>query len=185
MLRIVHPESGVETTPLTPHHGLGRRTTRLVPDRDTQRPSGSRPGSSSSVRRVQEENAAASVLDPEDARAILARRVVESLEGGSAAILRPEVRSRLVTTGVRMGLRPFDANLVIAIMQDDARLAKERGKPPTARLSPGAMSRIGMVRGATERGARTSWAVLGRLVISILVGIALATAFAQWILGSR
>ncbi|MBX3362641.1 MAG: hypothetical protein KF912_05940 [Phycisphaeraceae bacterium] len=185
MLRIVHPEGGVDTTPLTPHDGPGRRTTRLVPDRESQHPPGSVSVLSSRVRRVQEENARASALDPEDARAILARRVVESLEGGAAAVLRPEIRSRLVTTGVRMGLRPFDANLVIAIMQDDARLAKAQPKPSGAKVSPGAMSRLGLVRGPAEKDVQTSRAVLGRLAISILLGIALALAFVQWIVGAR
>ncbi|MCW5767471.1 MAG: hypothetical protein KIT19_02215 [Phycisphaeraceae bacterium] len=156
-----------------------------MPDREPKHPPASIPVSPSRVRRVQEENARASALDPDDARAILARRVVESLEGGTAAVLRPEVRSRLVTTGVRMGLRPFDANLVIAIMQDDARLAKVRPKQSAPVLSPGAMSRIGLVRGPAEKDLKASRALLGRLVISILLGIALASAFVQWIAGAR
>lgn len=57
----------------------------------------------------------------DDPRWLLARRVFEQLEGGNAAILPPESRSRLNELGKRFGLRLFDVSLVIAIVQDHAR----------------------------------------------------------------
>ena len=49
---------------------------------------------------------------------MLAIRVAEALEG---PILRPEKRQRVLRLGKMLGLSPFDSNLVIAIMQDQAR----------------------------------------------------------------
>lgn len=56
-----------------------------------------------------------------DARYRFASQVVRHLEGGKAAILRPERRDLLVAGAVRDGILPFDANLVIALVQDAAR----------------------------------------------------------------
>lgn len=62
-------------------------------------------------------------MEGDDPRWLLARRVFEQLQGGSAAILPPESRTRLNTVGRRLGLRAFDISLVIAIVQDHARTA--------------------------------------------------------------
>lgn len=67
------------------------------------------------------ENHNAAGLSAVDARWVLAVQVARNLEGGKSASLPPERRSRLVATAVDMGLRPFDANLVIAIVQDGVR----------------------------------------------------------------
>lgn len=102
-------------------------------------------------RGVARANLLASGMAPLDARWIMARRVAEALEGGRAAILRPERRRELVAAGVRLGLRDFDANLVIAIVQDGRRsgggglsptvedrltLVPKAAEPETSRLSP-------------------------------------------------
>lgn len=55
---------------------------------------------------------------PTDPRWVLATRTAEQLEG---SLLRPEPRDRLVRLGQMLGLSHFDANLVIAIVQDQAR----------------------------------------------------------------
>lgn len=62
-------------------------------------------------------------LDPlaADARFRFASHVARHLEGGKAAILRPERRDLLVAGAVREGILPFDANLVIALVQDATR----------------------------------------------------------------
>ena len=60
---------------------------------------------------------------PDDPRWVLAVRTSELLEG---PILRPERRDGLVRLGRTLGLSLFDANLVIAIVQDQAR----RGRLP-------------------------------------------------------
>lgn len=72
------------------------------------------------VREVESENKAASMsaLDP---RWALAVRTNTLLQGGKAAILPPESRRFLVSLGKDINLRPFDSNLVIAIVQDAAR----------------------------------------------------------------
>lgn len=56
-----------------------------------------------------------------DARFRFASQVARHLEGGKAAILRPERRDLLVAGAVREGILPFDANLVIALVQDATR----------------------------------------------------------------
>lgn len=56
-----------------------------------------------------------------DARFRFASHVARHLEGGKAAILRPERRDLLVAGAVREGILPFDANLVIALVQDATR----------------------------------------------------------------
>lgn len=72
-------------------------------------------------REVARANQDAAGLSAVDARWVLALQVHDALEGGRAAILTPERRRELVAAAVRLGLRPFDANLVIAIVQDGAR----------------------------------------------------------------
>ncbi len=53
-----------------------------------------------------------------DPRWVLAVRTAEQLEG---TLLPPEKRQNLIRLGRVMGLNPFDCNLVIAIVQDQAR----------------------------------------------------------------
>ena len=64
-----------------------------------------------------------------DPRWVLAVRVAEALEG---PILRPEKRERLLRLARVMGLRSFDANLVIAIVQDQARRGHDPANCPAA-----------------------------------------------------
>lgn len=59
-----------------------------------------------------------------DPRWVLALRTAESMEG---AIVRPEQREKLLRLGRMLGLSPFDSNLVVAIVQDQAR----RGYAPS------------------------------------------------------
>ncbi|MCC6322342.1 MAG: hypothetical protein IT438_13005 [Phycisphaerales bacterium] len=66
---------------------------------------------------------AKTAIEGDDPRWLLARRAFEQLQGGTAAILPPESRTRLNTVGRRLGLRAFDISLVIAIVQDHARTA--------------------------------------------------------------
>ncbi|MFA9479801.1 hypothetical protein ACERK3_16055 [Phycisphaerales bacterium AB-hyl4] len=72
-------------------------------------------------------------LDPiqgtHDPRWVLAVRVSEKLEG---TLLRPEHREQLVRLGRMLGLSVFDCNLVIAIVQDQARRGHQPNECPTA-----------------------------------------------------
>ena len=90
---------------------------------------------------VARENHAASSLDADDSRWVFAVRVSKVLDGGRAAILAPERRALLMGNAREMGLREFDANLVIAIVQDCVRTGHER-------LCPKTEARLAMVREA-------------------------------------
>ena len=149
-------------------------------------------------RAIARENHASSMLDPEDARGIVASRAAEALEGGRAAILRPERRRRLVTLATRLGLRPFDANLIIAIVQDGAR----RGAPPhdpdmhgrlrlidTPNPNPRRVSiRVWPQRGGGPRSP-SGWPAVetGILVIraiaATLLAVLIAGALIAWVIG--
>jgi hypothetical protein len=59
-----------------------------------------------------------SVIDARDPRWVLAMQTQARLQG---ATLTPERRDELLKSGRRLGLRPFEANLVIAVVQDRAR----------------------------------------------------------------
>jgi hypothetical protein len=60
-------------------------------------------------------------LASDDPRWVLAQSVAANLEHGRAAVLPPEKRARLITHAHRLGLRSFDASLVIALVQSRAR----------------------------------------------------------------
>ncbi|KAA0216232.1 MAG: hypothetical protein DYG94_05665 [Leptolyngbya sp. PLA3] len=81
----------------------------------------------------------ASPLEAGDARWILAVRVAAAIEGERAAVLTPEKRERLLKLARLLGLRDFDAALIIAIIQDSARC----GLGPLADTTA---ERIAMVR---------------------------------------
>jgi hypothetical protein len=112
-------------------------------------------------------------LAPTDARWVLATRVRESLQGGSAGVLPPEQRARLVGIGQRLGLRAFDINLIIAIVQDHARFGREPQTELVARLT--------MIPGATRTSeyatpsAGTWWAAW-MIAALLLAGVFLAAS---------
>ncbi|MCH8823342.1 MAG: hypothetical protein IH984_07525 [Planctomycetes bacterium] len=70
---------------------------------------------------VARENAAASRnehLDPTDPRWIIAAKTHAQLQGSA---LTHERRQRVLRLAHRLGVRPFEANVIIAIVQDKAR----------------------------------------------------------------
>lgn len=126
-------------------------------------------------RAVTKENVAASKLKGTDARWVFAVLVSKSLQGGRAAILTPENRERLVASAISMGLRAFDANLVIAIVQDCARCGHER-------LCQETESRLSLIR-PPENNQAQEWGLHGWLAAG---SIALGLGLALWlILGVR
>lgn len=129
---------------------------------------------------VAREMRAASLLSADDARRIVALRVVESLEGGRAAILRPEARRSVVAMATAHGLRPFDANLVIAIVQDGAR----RGEGPE---SPDIAGRLRLVGGGAIERKQRRVSVMRHVVINLVaaavLGIGVAAVLVAWLLG--
>lgn len=104
---------------------------------NAERPAASSPRHipASSERQVRAANVEAARLDALDARWVLAVRTTMSLQGGRAAVLRPDDRRSLVTQATRMGLRAFDAALVIAIAQDAARSGEALSGSPQDRLA--------------------------------------------------
>lgn len=120
------------------------------------------------VREVHLENLSASGLAAEDARVVFALDVERSLEGGKAAALRPERRERLVAGAVKRGMRPFDANLVIAIVQDAAR----RGEPLSG-SQHGPVLR--MVKQPDRGEGRFEWLLVAAIVLGLVMAVAMAT----------
>ena len=133
--------------------------------------------------KVEAENRAAAYasdgLSDLDARRVLSLRAAESLEGGRAALLRPERRRRLVELATRLGLRPFDANLVIAIVQDGAR----RGLSPDAPSTTATLALVpepGAGDAARTRSTAGKYLALA-LTALLLAGLMMALAV-QWLI---
>jgi hypothetical protein len=96
---------------------------------------------------------------------VLAVRTAERIQGN---LLSPEQREKLLRLGQTLGLTAFDANLVIAIVQDQARRGVLPGQCPTAGTEQLTMvPRPRRGRGSTwlkRRHARTiGWLMLGLL----------------------
>lgn len=117
----------------------------------------------------------ATITDPTDPRWVLALRTAESLQG---TILGPEKRDRLVKIGKMMGLTAFDANLVIAIVQDQARRGYAPEYCPTAGEPQLAMVPLPR-KELSDVEARTRRIGIICGVISVLVGIELVVL--KWI----
>ncbi|HZW08299.1 MAG TPA: hypothetical protein VFF69_00210 [Phycisphaerales bacterium] len=138
------------------------RTARVRQDRQVHR-----------AWEVGAENRAAAAISSFDARWVMAARVSDALEGGRAAILRPEARSRLVSGAGRMGLRPFDANMVIAIVQDAAR----RGESP---LDSDGADRLTLVGRPDESARRRP---VRQFVVAIVLAVLWAGVLLRWLIG--
>lgn len=124
-------------------HDTRPGTLRLVGGSEHRAPA-PRPGPEGRRAAIARENISAAALDLEDARLVFALRVADHLDAGRAAVLTPEKRSRLMKLSARMGLEPFDASLVIAIVQDAARRGEATGDPLTT-------GRLKLVKPATKR----------------------------------
>ena len=103
-----------------------------------------------------------SQLEPTDPRWVLAMRAYSQLQGST---LTPEKRQRVLDNAKVIGLRPFDANLIIAVVQDHAR----RGESPAE-----AQSTLSMIASPVPSGDRLRWkrwfaAVISAIVANILL----------------
>lgn len=113
-------------------------------------------------REVARENHSARDLSVDDLRDVFAAKVVGALDGGRAAILRPQVRRDLVAAAVTLGMRPFEANLVIALVQDSAR----RGATGSAAV---ARAHLVEVRRVPKAPARSVWVwIVMTLVMTVV-----------------
>ncbi|MBS0198304.1 MAG: hypothetical protein JSR77_16245 [Planctomycetes bacterium] len=123
-----------------------------------------RPDPDAALRReVARENHSAGGLSVDDMRDVFAAAVVGALDGGRAAILRPQVRRRLVAGAVATGMRPFEANLVIALVQE----ATRNGRTVRARMIP------------ITRTPRTRW--VWSVVATLLIAAAILGAMVLWV----
>lgn len=108
--------------PWPPHAASGRPELRLV-GHGSRRP---RPGvvetPERAVARENLEAASDRSLDPTDPRWVVALEAAAAMEG---SLLTFERRRKVLALAHRVGVRPFDANLIIAAVQDRAR----RGEP--------------------------------------------------------
>lgn len=109
------PHSTGHSTRTSRHPGLRLIRTEVSPEVSNRH---SKPLRAKLAGDVGAENRRAATLSDRDARRIIAQRVAENIDGGRAGILVPERRQALVATAQRLGMRTFDANLIIAIVQD-------------------------------------------------------------------
>jgi hypothetical protein len=111
-------------------------------------------------------------IDPRDPRWVLAQQTQARLQG---AMLTPQRRDELLASGRRLGLRSFEANLVIAVVQDRAR----RRQP--LRLADQSLGLIGMkpLPKATVVNRGPARLMLWWLAALSLAAIA-AAAFVRW-----
>lgn len=112
----------------------------------------------------------------DDPRWVLAARAASTLEGGRAAILTPENRRRLMDLAARMGLRPFDASLVIAIVQDAARTGRD---PGALALGRGVADRLRFVAAASPLERPRD--VLVPLIVSVVLAAVAFIAVLGWL----
>jgi hypothetical protein len=113
-------------------------------------------------QKIIQENASAVSLSALDPRWVLAVQVMRGLQGGRAAILTPEERKRLMLVGNRMGLRSFDTNLVIAIVQDGARA----GEDPLGTAAVGRLRLVGRETELADAKPGPSWALVAAMVLA-------------------
>lgn len=109
-------------------------------------------------------------LTPHDPRWVLAARAYSQLQGETLA---PDRRERVMRTAQALGIRPFDANVIIAIVQDGARRRQPLGAAqPMLQL---------LDRPAPPESARSIWTRwLGAVVLAVIANIMLI----WWLIGT-
>lgn len=186
------PRPGQPFGPLNnPTGGRGARRSgvsplRLVDDQPATDPKHRRAATKAATRAVTKENARAAALSDDDARQLLAIKATQSLEGGRSAILRPEARRGLVDHAGKMGLRAFDANLVIAIVQDAARRGEGLNDIPTQ----GRLNMVGGPKAGSKPASKNTpphnpdhTPLMGPVLIGLLIATLWLAALFAWALG--
>jgi hypothetical protein len=126
--------------------------------------------------RIARENRASAIAAPKptDPRLAVISEIVHRLQG---TILTPEDRSALLAFGRARGLRAFDSNLLIAMVQDRARRGENPGAIPLAQtMSP----RTDTPR--TQMTAPIERSVTSGLLVAIVGAICIATLAATWLI---
>ncbi len=117
---------------------------------------------------IARENRAASGnlgLNPTDPRWVVAIRAYSQLQGSTLTLER---RQRVIRTARHLGVRPFDATVIIAIVQDHARRGVDL---------PSAAGTIALLSAPeADRSAGWTWA---RLISAVILGVT-ATAWLIW-----
>lgn len=129
------------------------------------------------IERVERENRAAAAMSALDARWVFAVQVAREIEMSGApraGVLAPERRRNLVKLATRLGLRQFDANLVIAIVQDGCRSEGDG-------LSREVSDRLTLVRSATARNGLSVRELAAWLVASACLAVTIGLALTKWI----
>lgn len=189
------PHSTGHGTRMGRHPGLRLVRTELSPESNSRH---TRPLRAKLANEVGTENRRSAALSDQDARRIMAQRVAENIDGGRAGILVPERRRALVSTAERMGMRPFDANLIIAVVQDrfrrgllgsagagrDERLeliAAPHGAGPSRRYNEGdAMPHPALF----ERRRERFWLAVRLFLASAAIAGILTVWLVNWMTGS-
>lgn len=115
-----------------------------------------------------------------DARWVFAVQVAREIElsgAPSAGVLAPERRRNLVRLATRLGLRQFDANLVIAIVQDGSRT----GEGASAGLSREVNDRLTLVRRAEAKRSLSARELATWFVATVCLAVAIGLALTKWI----
>lgn len=129
----------------------------------------------------------AAAIDPRDPRWRLAMQAQAQLEG---PVLAPERRERLMNNARQLGIRPFEANLIIAIVQDKARQGRADSAysdtmATTARLSlrdsATTRERVIAETAAPKRTGRSIALEWLRFMAALLASGFVAVALARWI----
>ena len=111
------------------------------------------------------------LLAATDPRWVLAVRA--GLEMGERGVLPPESRERLLKLGKSLGLTPFSANLVLAVVQDGAR----RGVPRVRCAAAGARE-LAVIPAEPQRSASRGWS--GWRTAWVLVALLAGELAAVW-----
>jgi len=114
-----------------------------------------------------------------DPRWVFAVLVASRLEGGRAAVLRPEQRERLLRAGRGLGLRPFDAALAIALVQDAARRGEAPGQ--TGAGGPGLAERLGTIPEPARRKPGAGADMLSIAASALFLATALVGLAIMWV----
>lgn len=135
---------------------------QALPENDT--------GPQQAAWRVATENLAASRISALDSRWIFAVQVSRHLTGGRAAALSPERRAALLSTARNLGLRAFDASLIIAVVQESTRSGEGLSREFEERLA---------VIPSRNEGASTVGP--GSLLLAFLLGMVGFAALVAWL----